>query len=455
MIDHVKTHRWTNPILLGFALVALGLPTCRKPARTDAARHEPPPQVVHVDASTMTGKVMCGYQGWFNTPGDGAGLGWRHYGNPKSRGFEPGKAGIEFWPDMSELGPHERFDTPFRHADGRVAQVFSSAVRDTVVRHFQWMEEYGIDGVFVQRFATEVTTKDERASTPKSRTINKTLENCRAGAERHGRTYAVMYDLTNISADRIARVKDDWRFLVKEMGILKDAAYQRHGGRPVVALWGIGFRDRAYGPRELGELVGFLKNDPECGGLTVMLGTSTYWRIGDRDAGPFAEWEQVYQIAHIISPWMVGRYEKAAQARKYAVTTARDDRAWCNANGKEFMPVVFPGFGWSNLKKDTTENANAFIDRDGGRFLWAQYDAHVREGGVKMIYQAMFDELDEGTHIFKSTNEAVGPSTFQTFGKLPTDHYLWLVGQAAKRVRGELPITPEMPVRTKSAPAPR
>lgn len=436
-------------------IVAVGLipctaVSCKKPAAkvveptVEVAKE---PEKVSVDASTLTGKVMCGYQGWFNTPADKQGMGWRHYSHPKN-GFKPGAAGIEFWPDMAEFGEHERFDTPFRHADGRVAQVFSSAVRDTVVRHFKWMEEYGIDGVFVQRFATEVTAKDGRADSPKSKAINLVLDNCRAGAEQHGRTYAVMYDLSSMPAERIARIKDDWRYLVKEKGILKDAAYQRHAGRPVVTLWGVGFGGRAYGPKEVGDLVNFLKNDPECGGLTVMLGTSTHWREGGRDAGPFVTWESVYRAADIISPWMVGRYKTSGQAREYAKGRAKDDRAWCDKHGKEFMPVVFPGFAWSNLKKGTDMNPNAFIDRDGGKFLWSQYDAHIREGGVKMIYLAMFDELDEGTHIFKSTNDVpVGDNRFLTYGELPSDHYLWLVGEAAKRLRGELPSTPEPPVR--------
>lgn len=404
-----------------------------------------------VDASSLTGKVMCGYQGWFGTPGDGEGRGWRHYHNPATRQFTPGHASIEFWPDLSELGQHERFDTEFRHADGRVAQVFSSAVRDTVVRHFQWMKEYGIDGVFVQRFATEVT-KQGTSGKPMAETVNRILDNCRAGAEQHDRTYAVMYDLSGMKSERMSLVKDDWRHLVKEMGILEDPAYQHHSGRPVVSVWGVGFgEDRKYGAKEVLELIDFFKNDPEYGGLTVILGTSTHWRDGIRDAGAFATWEPVYRIADIISPWTVGRYRDARQARAYANTRAREDRAWCIANGKEFMPVVFPGFGWSNLKNLTAEDPDVAIDRDGGRFLWAQYDAHIRDGGVKMIYQAMFDELDEGTHIFKSTNDPpIGESKFQTYAGLPSDYYLWLVGEASRRLRQEIVSTPDLPVRSSS-----
>lgn len=421
----------------------LTLAASEKPAREASGATS-----VRVDSSTLTGRVMCGYQGWFRAPQDGEGLGWKHYRNQTSGQFKPGEAGIEFWPDMSEFEEHERFDTAFRHSDGSVAQVFSSAVNETVLRHFQWMKQYGIDGVFVQRFATEVTGANGRADDANARSVNRVLQHCREGAGLHGRTYAVMYDLTSMSAARIAAVKDDWRFLVKEMGILKDAAYQKHAGRPVVALWGVGFRNRDYGPGEVGSLIDFLKNDPDCGGLTIMLGVPTYWRGGDRDAGPFADWEKIYRAADIISPWTVGRFGGINAARKYASNVAKPDHQWCVANGKEHMPVVFPGFSWSNLKKGTKENPDAFIDREGGRFLWSQYDALVRTAGATMVYQAMFDELDEGTHIFKSTNKPpVGQSRFLTYGALPTDYYLWLVGEATRRVRGEAPFTPALPGR--------
>jgi hypothetical protein len=95
-----------------------------------------------VDTSTLIGKVVCGYQGWFRCEGDGSNNGWHHYAAGGK--FEPGHAHIEMWPDVSELAPQDRFATPFKHADGRTAEVFSS-VRESVVQlHFKWMRDYGI-----------------------------------------------------------------------------------------------------------------------------------------------------------------------------------------------------------------------------------------------------------------------------------------------------------------------
>ena len=425
-------------------LSMLGLVACTKEGAGDQQNVKP------VDTSSLTGKVMCGYQGWFRTPGDNQDLGWRHYRNPRTGEFRPGDAGIDYWPDMVELSPQERFDTPFRHADGSVAQVFSSVVPETVLRHFRWMNEYGIDGVFLQRFGVEVTSRTGRADNATGRACDVVLDNCRAGAKAHGRTYAVMYDLSGMSAGRIAALREDWRHLVENKGILKDERYQRHAGRPVVALWGIGFTGRDYGPREVADLVNFIKGDGE---VTIMLGTASGWRTGERDAAPFEQWKEVYQAAGVISPWTVGRFRDEGGAREYARGRAKADLLWCEEHGKDFMPVVFPGFSWANLKEGTDDSPDAFIDRKGGRFLWSQYDAQVREAGAKMIYQAMFDELDEGTQIFKTTNHPpVGESRFRPYDGLPSDHYLWLVGEATRRVRGGHPFTPELPERAQPEP---
>src|SRR6185436_8627944 len=58
------------------------------------------PSVARVDTSTLSNKVMCGYQGWFNAEGDGAERGWVHW--TKRRGpLAPGNAKIDLWPDVS------------------------------------------------------------------------------------------------------------------------------------------------------------------------------------------------------------------------------------------------------------------------------------------------------------------------------------------------------------------
>ena len=108
-----------------------------------------------VDASTLAGKVMCGYQGWFNCAGDGAGRGWVHWtkGNTAPG---PGSAKVDLWPDVAELGADERYVTGFTNADGKPFELFSSFKQATVVRHFEWMRDYGIDGAFVQRFIVDV-----------------------------------------------------------------------------------------------------------------------------------------------------------------------------------------------------------------------------------------------------------------------------------------------------------
>lgn len=69
--------------------------------------------------------------------------------------------------------------------------------------------------------------------------------------------------------------------------------------------------------------------------------------------------------------------------------------------------------------------------------------------GIKMIYVAMFDEIDEGTAIFKCTNDPpVGEmSKFSDYEGLPSDHYLWLTGEAGKMLRNEVPLSDEMPNR--------
>jgi hypothetical protein len=265
---------------------------------------------------------------------------------------------------------------------------------------------------------------------------NTVLANCREGANLRGRTYAVMYDLSGLPAGRITDVMNDWRALRNEMLITDDPAYLNHRGKPVVAVWGIGFDDgRQYTLAECRQLIEFLKNDPEVGGCTVMLGVPASWRELKNDAVNDPELLKIIGMADIVSPWTVGRYANVPDAAHYAETLLKPDLAWCNEHGIDFLPVVFPGFSWHNMKEDGPSNQ---IPRLHGQFLWSQF-CNAKQANVSMIYVAMFDEVDEGTAIFKCANDVpVGEkSKFVTLEGLPSDFYLKMVGAGTKLLRGD------------------
>ncbi len=426
----------SGALLLGAALAA---PLTRETVLAETLQPYTGTCVRGVDTHTLTGKVMCGYQGWFNVEGDGAERGNVHW--TKHRGpLAPGNAKIDLWPDVSELGADERFATGFKFADGRTAEVFSSFKQATVLRHFQWMRDYGIDGAFVQRFAGGL--RDPRSL----RHNNTVLAHCREGANRFGRAYAVMYDLSGLGANRTAEVMDDWRALRTRMRVGDDPAYLQHRGRPLVALWGVGFNDkRAYTLADCRQLVEFFKQD----GCSVMLGVPTGWRTLNRDAVPDPVLQDIIAIADVVSPWTVGRYGTPAQAAATAEKTWRPDREWCAAHKVDFLPVVFPGFSWFNMY------GRAFnqTPRLKGEFLWSEFVA-AKRAGATMLYVAMFDEVDEGTAIFKCTNEPPpdGESKFLTYEGLPSDYYLWLTGEGARLLRGERALEDKLPVRKGKQP---
>ena len=56
------------------------------------------------------------------------------------------------------------------------------------------------------------------------------------------------------------------------------------------------------------------------------------------------------------------------------------------------------------------------IPRDGGNYFWKQA-YNVIDAGINMVYIAMFDEIDEGTAMFKvapTQNEVPSPAQFDS-----------------------------------------
>lgn len=377
---------------------------------------------------SLDGKVMVGYQGWFNCEGDGAGLGWTHWSRNRGHEFGPGNVTVDLWPDVSEYDADELFDTGFVFADGTQAQVFSSYSQKTVARHFEWMKDYGIDGAFLQRFANGLRAPNQKQHK------DAVLNHVRTASRQAGRTYAVMYDLSGLPKGGCQRVQQDWKDLQDKRRVTRDESYQFHDGKPLVAVWGIGFLDgkkpREYSLAECKELIEFFRAQ----GCAVMLGVPTGWRTLDRDSVDDPELHKVLQLADIISPWTVGRYRDEAGVGRHAKRSWKPDIDWCKQRKLDYLPVVFPGFSWHNLKGDPLDS----IPRNKGEFLWSQVVA-AKAAGAQMLYVAMFDEVDEGTAIFKCSNHPPtgNGGSFLTNEGLPSDFYLKLVGRAGKFLRDE------------------
>lgn len=406
-------------------------------ALTFLAMHTLSAQSKHSSSSLFTsykGLVMAGYQGWFNAADDGAGRGWNHYN--KNGKFEPGAVKVDMWPDVAEY--KKLYKTPFQHADGSYAYTFSSYDASTVELHFKWMKDYGIDGVFVQRFVSNVKNKRSLHHN------NTVLANAMRFSQQYKRAFAVMYDFSGMRANDDTTVIKDWKMLVDSLKITrqgKKQTYLYHNHKPLVVLWGIGFPGRPYGLKEAEKIIDFLKNDPAYGGCSVMLGVPTYWRELDKDTDKDPYLHTVIKKADIVHPWFVGRYQEATYAP--FKERIRADIAWCKENKLDYVPTVFPGFTWHNMYENSPMNQ---IPRNRGQFFWKQLSGAIGSG-AEMIYIAMFDEIDEGTAIFKcSTNPPTGASNFVAIEEgLPSDYYLYLAGQAGKMLRKQIPLSTEIP----------
>ncbi len=79
-----------------------------------------------IDASTLDGKVLCGYQGWFNTPCDTEKFGFSHWGQGLEKG--DGRFIVDMWPDESEYAPDDLCEVPgLKMPDGSPARLYSGS----------------------------------------------------------------------------------------------------------------------------------------------------------------------------------------------------------------------------------------------------------------------------------------------------------------------------------------
>jgi hypothetical protein len=375
-----------------------------------------------VDATTLRKKVLCGYQGWFRCPGDG-GSQWIHWSRSTST-IASNTLTFEMWPDMSEYT--NKYPAPgFTYPGGAQAHLFSSQDRQTVDRHFDWMLDYGIDGVFVQRFVVGVASRPTNV-----------LHHARNAANRTGRTFAITYDMSGQATNTLfTRLTNDWIWLVDNMRITQDPRYLRHNGKPVLMVWGF-FADR-FSTNLAHQIIDFFKTNTTYG-VTLVGGGAWWWRT---ESAP--GWSNVFRRFDVYSPWNVGNVSISG-TNKYASTAYwTADLAEATRAGMLYLPVIYPGFSWDNLQQ--LPRGTSLIPRLGGDFLWKQFYA-ARNLGLDMAYVAMFDEVDEATAIFKVRNTPPTQANFVTYDGKPADWYLRLTAEGTKLLTGERPNTPTIPI---------
>ncbi|HAH25989.1 MAG TPA: xylosidase [Prolixibacteraceae bacterium] len=396
-------------------------------------------------SNTLLGKVICGYQGWFNCYGDGSTVNmWRHWAggglHSEDKLPQPGYLTFEAYPEVSEYQKESLFTTGFDAlGNGEKAQLFSSHKPGVIDLHFSWMKQYGIDGVALQRFLGE--TKNARYKVQRDSITLQIMHS----AAKYGRIFYLMYDM---SAHDTSFFQNDVLHIEKDLGIFSSENYVHQDGKPVICLWGFGFTHRPKEPQKSLALINWLKAK----GYYVIGGVPTNWLTGTVDS--YDNYIEVYRAFDMISPWSVGRFKTNKEVSEFKTKHLQPDMEYCKVHHIVYQPVVFPGFAWSNWNRGTVNQ----ISRNKGDFLWQQV-YNIKSLGLTNLYVAMFDEYDEGTAIAKIADSYFAVPTNQYFltssadgTYVSSDFYLRLVGKATKTMRDELPLTKTHEVSLESAP---
>lgn len=423
----------------------------------------PPGSLPKSNPSTIRDKFLVGYQGWFTCPGDGEPLQPGHHGF--SRWFsksiqEGGNPTVDYWPETSEYTPAELYEAPglTKGSSNEPTRVFSSRNRATVVRHFRWMAEAAVDGVFLQRNLFDC---DMEKMGPAYRHLRDEVgDRVREAAEAEGRVFAYMYDVTNVDSARVLHViEEDWKHLVGVKGILNSPSYLRERARPVVAVRGLGTSKSGHTPELVHRLAQFFRQSTP-GGVYLIAGTPAHWRTSNNDADPNPALVNVYlDNFDMISPWTVRQYVTLKEVDQFSETVVKGDVELLGRRNQDgtsskvdYMPVVFPGYSAHNMYRGRRPLNE--IPRHGGKFLWQQI-FNVKRLGARVVFGAMWDQYDDGTALLpiveKSRNLPKSAQNFRFLAldddgfDLTNDWYIRVCGYAAEGMRGERRIFESFP----------
>ena len=404
-----------------------------------------------IDNSTIKGKALFGYQGWFGCPQDNTGPSWVHWFDYDKPPISSSLT-VDLWPDTTELTSSELCPTQVLTSDGQPLNGYSGYNLLTVMRHFAWMQQYKIDGVALQRFLAPLLD-------PRFKTRGQVLlTNEQKAAERYGRVMYLEYDFSSQMSgqDLVNLAESDWKDQV-DRGLTNSSSYLHEKGLPLVELWGIGIpgSDNLSAANVTDLLSFFQSNSDPKYRATVIGGTGSYWRTGTGDAQPGAEWAKAYRSFDFINPWAVGRFGShyPVEGQKYLQDVTIPDLLETQKLGIGYMPVIWPGFSWTNLMSNRgSSSPSNSIARACGSFLWTQAINAISSGATQ-IQIAMFDEIDEGTAMYK----LVPATKYFSAGSnligldvdgctLNSDYYLRLGSAVGSALRKEIPVQRTLPI---------
>jgi len=377
-----------------------------------------------VDASSLRGKVVAGYQGWFGTPNDLNDGGWVHW--CRNGTMIPDNFTIDMWPDLTlydgaALVPAASVQT----RSGKQAYLFSSSSLETTRLHFQWMRQHNIDGAFLQRFLNPNSLgADGRPEW--------VLANAREAANREGRIWAIEYDISGLNdSNVVTTLTRDWKWLVDSFHLLQDPRYCREGGRPVVVIWGLPFADRGISHDVANQVVDFFKNDTVYGSNYVVGGIPNIWSTQ-------TAWYDHFQKYDGLLVWQPQNFN--------------NDFSTFQSWGKDYYPHVWPGFSWANLQQQT--NTTSYTPRNGGTYYWNKMYSAINSGANRMFI-GMFDEYDEGTAIMPMTDDPPYPSVnygrFLTNDNRASDWWMALSAEGRAMLLKQRALSSTMPTEAELA----
>jgi len=248
------------------------------------------------------------------------------------------------------------------------------------------------------------------------------------------------------SHNLLPALKKDLPVLRDQIHIFDSPQYLRDNNKPWISIWGCGVRPEL-NASACTAAIQYVRSQ----GFLVHGGVPFYWRSQLGASGE--NFTQVYLSFDILSPWTVGVYTTAENYLSDHFPVQLGDAQYLAVYGVMYSPVIFPGFSWNNLVHGDPHFPLNQIPRDNGRFWWTQADTITSKlasmGNFAQTYGAMFDEIDEGTAMYKAAESYLDKpaqgkwvSMDQDGYHLPSDHYLCLAARQTSKLHRLTQQTP-------------